>query len=103
MSSDEEKNSSGDDTDTGSIDFEDDDDSSDFGIDSGDDSDIPDPRDTPSKRLTQHKSSVQSRIKSAKNWFIFNIIFFVIFIAIFSILYSLGYLSFDTGFNSSAN
>ena len=34
MSSDEEKNSSGDNTDTGSFDFEDDDDSSDFGVDS---------------------------------------------------------------------
>jgi len=102
MSSEEENNSSGDNTDTGSIQF-DDEDSSDFGIDSGDDSDIPDPKDTPSKRLTQQKDSIQSRIKSAKNWFFINLIFFVIIIAIFSILYGLGFLSFDSGFNSSAN
>jgi hypothetical protein len=91
------------DTDSGSSFGNDDDyDSTDFGSESDSDSDIPDPRDTPSKRLTQQKNSIQGRIKSARNWVFINILIFIIIVAIFSILYSLGYMSFDTGFNSSA-
>lgn len=94
-------NSSGTDTESvSSFGGDDDYDSSDFGTDS--ESDVPDPNDTPSKRLTQEKKSIQSKIRSAKSWVFVNILIFIIIVAIFSILYSLGYMSFDAGFNSSA-
>ena len=62
-----------------------------------------DPDDTPSKRLTSKKESIKGRIKSARNWFIINLLFFIGIIATLSIFYGLGWLSFNNEFNSTIN
>ena len=55
------------------------------------------------RQLKSKKESVQGRIKSARNWFIVNIVFFLAIIVVFAVLIGLGFIKFDTGFNSSIN
>ena len=55
------------------------------------------------RQLKTKKESVQGRIKSARNWFIVNIVFFLAIIVVFAVLIGLGFIKFDTGFNSSIN
>jgi len=55
------------------------------------------------RQLKTKKESVQGRIKSARNWFIVNIVFFLAIIVVFAVLIGLGFIKFNTGFNSSIN
>jgi len=70
---------------------------------SGDDKGKQNTRNEKKRQLKSKKESVQGRIKSARNWFIVNIVFFLAIIVVFAVLIGLGFIKFDTGFNSSIN
>lgn len=54
-------------------------------------------------RIKAKKDSIQSRINSARNWMIGNVLFLIFIITLLAVFYGLGWLKFETGFNESIN
>ena len=54
-------------------------------------------------RINAKKDSIQSRINSARNWMIGNVLFLIFVITLLAVFYGLGWLKFETGFNESIN
>ena len=54
-------------------------------------------------RIKTKKDSIQSRINSARNWMIGNVLFLIFVITLLAVFYGLGWLKFETGFNESIN
>lgn len=54
-------------------------------------------------RIKAKKDSIQSRINSARNWMIGNVLFLIFVITLLAVFYGLGWLKFETGFNESIN
>lgn len=56
-----------------------------------------------SVRVKIKKDSIKSRINSARNWMIVNILFMIFIITVLAVFYGLGWLKFETDFNESIN
>lgn len=58
-------------------------------------------KDTVGKNMA--RTNIKSRIRSARNWMIANIVFLIFVITLLGVFYALGWMKFESNFNESIN